>query len=555
MFKKRNLIFLSLFILGVLLITSCLPKPPLTEGILKGQVIVPEGTIKAKDLTGQALPDATINIIDPLTGAILATTTTDVNGYYQVFVPAGGPYLLQAVKDGVKIQQFTPQIEVGIEYDLGDADCSTTAVALIVQAMLEDDSYPDDPADINLADIEADSDFDEVLSIVCSIIEAAGDPAVSALVQQAVEDFLNPPTPTPNSNQTPLSSAKAITAFSYQSLTPAVVGTIDEGAKTIALTVPNGTVVTALVATFTNSAASSVTVGGTAQISGTTANNFTSPVAYLVTAQDGTTATYTVTVTVVPSHVATVTSATYTVSAGGTAAETITNVPFGTAKATFLAALTKGQANQTWVDTAIADPVVSTNTLVVTAQDGTTVVTYTITVNALAVGNSYGGGIVAYILQTGESNGVYSYDENVPHGLIAATTNQSTSIIWAIVDSTAVPAPGAIGTAIGTGLANTNAIVTQNSVGSTYAAGLCDAYTNTETGTGVYSDWFLPSKDELAKLYLNRVKIGAFGDGYFFWSSSESTQNLAWGQEFPVGSQYDNAKYNTGCRVRAVRAF
>jgi len=37
--------------------------------------MVPEGTIQAKDLTGQALPDATVNIIDLETGAIIATTT------------------------------------------------------------------------------------------------------------------------------------------------------------------------------------------------------------------------------------------------------------------------------------------------------------------------------------------------------------------------------------------------------------------------------------------------------------------------------------------------
>ncbi|MDD5014834.1 MAG: carboxypeptidase-like regulatory domain-containing protein [Atribacterota bacterium] len=82
MLKKRNLIFLSLLILGVLLITSCLPKPPVTEGILKGQVIVPQESKETKELTGQALPDATVNIVDLLTGDILATTTTDANGYY-----------------------------------------------------------------------------------------------------------------------------------------------------------------------------------------------------------------------------------------------------------------------------------------------------------------------------------------------------------------------------------------------------------------------------------------------------------------------------------------
>jgi uncharacterized repeat protein (TIGR02543 family) len=192
MLNKRNLIFLCLLILGVFLITSCLPKPPVTEGILKGQVIVPEGS---KQLTGQALAEATVNIIDPVTGDIIATTTTDANGYYQVFVPAGGPYLLQAVKNNVKVQQFTPQVEVGIEYDLGTADCSTTAVALIVQAMLDAEDFPNDPADINLADIEADPDFNDVMSIVCSTIEAGEDPSLSAVVQQAVEDFLSPPAP------------------------------------------------------------------------------------------------------------------------------------------------------------------------------------------------------------------------------------------------------------------------------------------------------------------------------------------------------------------------
>jgi uncharacterized repeat protein (TIGR02543 family) len=194
MLKKRNLIFLSLLILGVLLITSCLPKPPVTEGILKGQIIVPEGSIQTKDLTGQALPDATVNIIDLTTGEIIATTTTDANGYYQVFVPPGGPYLLEAVKDGVKLQQITPPVEVGIEYDLGTADCATTAVALIVQAMLDAGA---DLADINLADIEADPDFDDVLSSVTSIVEAGGDPTESAVIEQAVEDFLSPPAPTP----------------------------------------------------------------------------------------------------------------------------------------------------------------------------------------------------------------------------------------------------------------------------------------------------------------------------------------------------------------------
>ena len=104
------------------------------------------------------------------------------------------------------------------------------------------------------------------------------------------------------------SSAKAITAFSFTSsftfgtiggtpttiLTTDATGTIDETAKTISVIFQNKTY-TALVATFTTTG-TKVTVNGVVQTSGKTANDFTTPVAYVVTAEDGTTATYTVSV-------------------------------------------------------------------------------------------------------------------------------------------------------------------------------------------------------------------------------------------------------------------
>jgi hypothetical protein len=95
--------------------------------------------------------------------------------------------------------------------------------------------------------------------------------------------------------QMPLSSAKAITTFSFAS--PAATGTIDENAKTIAIAVPYGTKVTTFVATFTTTG-TSVKVGSTVQVSGTTANDFSSPITYTVTAADGTIAAYKVAVTV-----------------------------------------------------------------------------------------------------------------------------------------------------------------------------------------------------------------------------------------------------------------
>jgi hypothetical protein len=153
--------------------------------------------------------------------------------------------------------------------------------------------------------------------------------------------------------------------------------------------------------------------------------------------------------------------------------------------------------------------------------------------NNLAIGQSYQGGIIAYIDSTGQ------------HGLIAATADQSEGIQW--WNGTNI-VTGATGTAIGTGLTNTNAIIAAQGSGS-YAASIARAYNG-----GGYTDWFLPSKDELNQLYVNRVAIGGFNDSNYYWSSTEYDNNFAWNQYFFNGSQSYGSKYYPNY-VRAVRAF
>jgi len=194
MLNKRSIIFLALFIFTLLLLTSCFLQPQSTEGLLKGQVLVPEGALKHKDLTGEALPNATVKIIDLSTGEVVATTTTDADGNYQVYVPPGGPYLLEAASNGVKVQQITCAVEAGVEYNLGSADCVTTTTALIVQAML------DEGMDLFSIDCEAISQgehFTQVMTMVCNVIKKGEDPTTSSTVEQAVQDFLNPSPPPP----------------------------------------------------------------------------------------------------------------------------------------------------------------------------------------------------------------------------------------------------------------------------------------------------------------------------------------------------------------------
>ncbi|MBT8272861.1 MAG: DUF1566 domain-containing protein [Bacteroidia bacterium] len=161
----------------------------------------------------------------------------------------------------------------------------------------------------------------------------------------------------------------------------------------------------------------------------------------------------------------------------------------------------------------------------------------------IEIGDFRDGGVVFWI----DPN-----DNN--HGLVCAIEDQGI-IRWYNGSFIGV---GSIGTEIGAGASNTDAIINvQGATETNYAAGLAHAYNG-----GGFTDWFLPSKDALNEMYINEAIInstatangGANLINYYYWSSSENSNSTAWEQDFTHGHQTANTKANP-THIRAVRAF
>jgi uncharacterized membrane protein len=151
------------------------------------------------------------------------------------------------------------------------------------------------------------------------------------------------------------------------------------------------------------------------------------------------------------------------------------------------------------------------------------------------------GGLIFYI---DEAN-AFSWD----YLEAALVSTEWTSTQW----SSSGTLIGGTGTAIGDGITNTTTVAAWlDGDGQTdRAAQLCCDLTE-----GGYSDWFLPSKNELDLMYTNLYQQGV-GDFTvdFYWSSSEFSDIAACRQYFDnFGNQTNTFKFGE-FRVRAVRAF
>ena len=169
--------------------------------------------------------------------------------------------------------------------------------------------------------------------------------------------------------------------------------------------------------------------------------------------------------------------------------------------------------------------------------------------NGHYVGEAYGGGVIFWVDQTGQ------------HGLVCSMIDLSEGFEWSNAASSLI---GSTAQSYWDGLSNSNAIVGQEGHTSS-AAKLCFDYTNIDYGTGIYNDWYLPSRGELTQMFNNIFPVHKTleSDGniattllvgdFTYWSSTEydATDAFHCDQFFSAG----NGKSLTFSRVRAVRTF
>lgn len=136
-----------------------------------------------------------------------------------------------------------------------------------------------------------------------------------------------------------------------------------------------------------------------------------------------------------------------------------------------------------------------------------------------AVGLTYRGGVIAYILQPEDTG----YVTGETHGLIITPSDLGT-LQWGCLGTIV-----GTSTAFGTGAANTAAISAICGAGT--AARFCSDLVLND-----YDDWYLPSVDELYKIYSNRniISLGR----YWLWTSSETNSY------FPEHSAFNIDNYD-----------
>lgn len=155
-----------------------------------------------------------------------------------------------------------------------------------------------------------------------------------------------------------------------------------------------------------------------------------------------------------------------------------------------------------------------------------------------SVGDIYQGGVVVYLFTTGDP----CYVHGECHGIIAMTTDLSTGAPWGCAGTLVSPT----NLAYCSGHENDNLILSACSE-SGIAAKICEDYND-----GTYSDWVLPSFNDLQRSIISQPSY--FVSGQYYWAGSQLEGSADYAHRMSTTTitfGYKASNY----RVKAVRYF
>ena len=242
---------------------------------------------------------------------------------------------------------------------------------------------------------------------------------------------------------------------------------------------------------------------------------------------------------------------------GGLALAPSVNDPCATTSAVATTSTVVSTATAATIPSTMTSPIPSTSTTTSTATTTTTTTTTTIALSCANGGvctegdPGPSGGIVIYGAGSTQSWGRYL--EAACAGWSDGTCGGSDLVDPYVEWGCRGPLlPGAVGTAIGTGEQNTTDIV--DPVNGCQTAGIAARLAH-DLVLGGQSDWFLPAKDELNQMYIQKTPSDGFTTGRY-WTSTQYDRQNAWNQKFEDGNQSFGRRDNIApLYVRPVRAF
>jgi parallel beta-helix repeat protein len=198
---KKSVLLLFVILAIALIFAGCNVLPTPVTGAITGQVKVPASGEMSKDISGWVpAAGATVTVVD--TDGVTHTVTTDENGYYSfenISVNPNTVITATAETEGstIVLKKVIPVAVAEDEnYDAGTMTPEDTALALVIEGLLNAGM---DPADIDSDEIKDVNSFDDLVEQITTGTEEGNnvteDPDVIDKVDDIVDKIMNPPTP------------------------------------------------------------------------------------------------------------------------------------------------------------------------------------------------------------------------------------------------------------------------------------------------------------------------------------------------------------------------